>query len=66
MWWMFRLVEGLVDMFSGLGIMVGVFSVGLVVGVGEGGCLGGKSGIVGGWFGGEERGRGVWIFKWGE
>ncbi|MBW7981188.1 MFS transporter [Enterobacillus tribolii] len=62
-WSMFTLLQGFVDMFSGFGIVVALFTLRFMVGLAEAPSFPGNSRIVAAWFPAQERGTAVAIFN---
>ncbi|QKN37322.1 MFS transporter [Escherichia coli] len=62
-WSMFTLLQGFVDIFSGFGIIVALFTLRFLVGLAEAPSFPGNSRIVAAWFPAQERGTAVSIFN---
>ena len=62
-WSMFTLLQGFVDIFSGFGIIVALFTLRFLVGLAEAPSFPGNSRIVAAWFPAQERGTAVAIFN---
>lgn len=62
-WLMFTLLQGFVDIFSGFGIIVALFTLRFLVGLAEAPFFFGNSCIVAAWFLAQERGTAVLIFN---
>lgn len=62
-WSMFTLLQGFVDIFSGFGIIVALFTLRFLVGLAESPSFPGNSRIVAAWFPAQERGTAVSIFN---
>ncbi|VEC02070.1 D-glucarate permease [Cedecea lapagei] len=62
-WSLFTLLQGFVDMFSGFGIVVALFTLRFMVGLAEAPSFPGNSRIVAAWFPAQERGTAVAIFN---
>ena len=62
-WSLFTLLQGLVDIFSGFGIVVALFALRFLVGLAEAPSFPGNSRIVAAWFPAHERGTAVAIFN---
>ena len=60
---MFTLLQGFVDIFSGFGIIVALFTLRFLVGLAESPSFPGNSRIVAAWFPAQERGTAVSIFN---
>ena len=60
---MFSLLQGFVDIFSGFGIIVALFTLRFLVGLAEAPSFPGNSRIVAAWFPAQERGTAVAIFN---
>ena len=60
---MFTLLQGFVDIFSGFGIIVALFTLRFLVGLAEAPSFPGNSRIVAAWFPAQERGTAVSIFN---
>lgn len=56
-WSMFTLLQGFVDIFSGFGIIVALFTLRFLVGLAESPSFPGNSRIVAAWFPAQERGQ---------
>lgn len=56
-WSMFTLLQGFVDIFSGFGIIVALFTLRFLVGLAEAPSFPGNSRIVAAWFPAQERER---------
>lgn len=54
---MFTLLQGFVDIFSGFGIIVALFTLRFLVGLAESPSFPGNSRIVAAWFPAQERGQ---------
>lgn len=62
-WSAFTLLQGFVDIFSGFGIIVALFTLRFLVGLAEAPSFPGNSRIVAAWFPAQERGTAVAIFN---
>ncbi len=62
-WSMFTLLQGFVDIFSGFGIIIALFTLRFLVGLAESPSFPGNSRIVAAWFPAQERGTAVSIFN---
>ncbi|CIE71470.1 glucarate permease [Salmonella enterica subsp. enterica serovar Typhi] len=62
-WSVFTLLQGFVDIFSGFGIIVALFTLRFLVGLAESPSFPGNSRIVAAWFPAQERGTAVAIFN---
>ena len=62
-WSMFTLLQGFVDIFSGFGIIVALFTLRFLIGLAEAPSFPGNSRIVAAWFPAQERGTAVSIFN---
>ena len=62
-WSMFTLLQGFVDIFSGFGIIIALFTLRFLVGLAEAPSFPGNSRIVAAWFPAQERGTAVAIFN---
>ncbi|ECK6864654.1 MFS transporter [Salmonella enterica] len=62
-WSVFTLLQGFVDIFSGFGIVVALFTLRFMVGLAESPSFPGNSRIVAAWFPAQERGTAVAIFN---
>lgn len=62
-WSMFTLLQGFVDIFSGFGIIVALFTLRFLVGLAEAPSFPGNNRIVAAWFPAQERGTAVAIFN---
>ncbi len=60
---MFTLLQGFVDIFSGFGIIIALFTLRFLVGLAEAPSFLGNSRIVAAWFPAQERGTAVAIFN---